>query len=179
MFTCMRLGRCLSCIAAMAMMASPLVAAERDNERAKAEQVFDVTISKQGKLTGQVLSNSGQPRVKTTVVAMAKDQVIAKTQTDVRGVFQLPVNKPGVYQIALADRSFTVRAWNADLAPPATRDALLCVTQDGPTVRGQLGNDLRCLLTNPIFIGLGVAAAVAVPIVIDEVDDDDELPAAS
>jgi hypothetical protein len=178
----MRFGRWLSCIAAMAMLASPLVAAEKASHPTRAGQVYDVTISKQGNLVGQVVSAAGQPKASAEVVAVANQRIVARAQTDARGVFQLPVQSGGVYQINLADQTFTIRAWSAELAPPSTRDALLCVTPD-ETVRGQSrgrGRGLACFLTNPLVIGLSVAAAIAIPIVVDEVDDDDdELPSAS
>lgn len=182
MYTCMRFGRWLSCIAAIAMIASPLVAAEKASHQAKAGKVFDVAISKHGKLIGQLVTTAGQPRAQAEVVAVSHNKVVAKTQTDARGVFQLPVPAAGVYQISLAERTITIRAWKAELAPPSTRESLLCVTQDG-TMRGQshMHHGLGSLLTNPLFIGLGIAAAVAIPIAIDEIDDDDddELPSAS
>lgn len=198
MLTFMRYGRCLSCVAAFAMVATPLMAAEASND-GKAEQVFDVTISKTGTLVGQVLNASGQPQANADVAAVSKTQVVSKTKTNARGVFQLPVTSAGVYRVALADRAFTVRAWQADLAPPAAKDALLCVTQE-PTVRGQCGGcgamgpcgcgpacppacgpggygghggKLASILTNPVVIGLGVATAIALPIALDDDDDDD------
>lgn len=178
MFTCMRYGRWLSGIAAMAMMASPLIAAETASRLAKAERVVDVTISKQGALIGQVLSAAGQPLEKAEIVAIAHKQIVAQTQTDDRGVFQLPVGTAGVYQLVVGKQQLTVRLWQAELAPPATHDSLLCVTQEA-TVRGQGASRLKCWLTNPCVIGLGIATAVVIPLVVDEIDDDDELPSAS
>lgn len=182
MFACMRFGRWLSCIAAMAMMAAPLVAAEKAHQQAsqqahqkdKAGQVFDVKLSKQGTLVGQLLTANGAAIADSKLLITNKSKMTLEAKTDARGVFQLPVKKSGVYRLQLADQAIVVRAWDAGLAPPATRDSLLCVTQDG-TVRGQAGaTGFAALLTNPLFIGLGVAAAVAAPIIADEIDDDDE-----
>ena len=181
MFICMRIGRIVSCIAAAAMIASPSLAAEKASRQLKTAKVYDVTISKDGTLVGQLLTTAGQPKASAEVVAVSKSKVISKARTDARGVFQLPVKSAGIYRIGMDDQTFTVRAWNQELAPPATHDSLLCVTKD-PTMRGQgAGSGLMSLLTNPVFIGLGVVAAIAGPIIADEVsdDDDDVMPSAS
>lgn len=132
----MRYGRWLSCIAAIAMAASPVLAVG-PSSNAPTPAVFDVSISSNGQLVGQVLTSAGQADANKPVVLVSKRSAVAETQTDAQGVFRLPVTEAGVYRIAIADRSFTVRAWQAELAPPSARESLLCVTQEA--VRGQYG----------------------------------------
>ena len=197
MLNFMRYGRWMSCVAAFAMLAAPVSAAE--GTRRSKEQVFDIKLSKNGTLVGQVLTSSGQAQAKSDVVAVSQRQVVSRATTNAQGVFQLLLPKAGVYRIAMQDRSFTIRAWQGELAPPAARSSLLCVAQD-VTVRGQCGcgapgpcdcgvpacgpcdpcgagvfggggGGLTSILTNPVVIGLGVATAIALPIALDDDDD--------
>jgi hypothetical protein len=72
-----------------------------------------------------------------------------------------------VYQVESAQGGGIYRAWAANAAPPAAVPTVLVVQGEGP-VRGNLGS------IGPLgwaLIGLGIAAAIAVPIVMHNQDE--------
>ena len=211
MFAVNRCARLLAFVAAIGMVASPVfgaapIAKNQNSVSAVRPTVFDVKLSG-NKVLGQVVTTSGKPSASSAVTLVSKREAVGKVATDQLGRFQLPVQKPGVYHVAVGERSFTIRAWNPAVAPPAAKDSLLCVMQEA-TVRGQCGGcgsygacpptcgaaaacgpaacgpcglggggfggggGLMSLLSNPVVIGLGVAAAIALPIALDDDDDD-------
>lgn len=174
---------------------------------------FDVkTVN--GQLLGQVMTAAGTPEVGVQVSLLSAKTMAGKTITDKQGRFSVPVNASGAYRVAVGSRSFDVRAWQPEVAPPSAKSGLLCVTKQ--VVRGQCGGcgavgpcgcgaaavpscgvgapcgpcggmggfgsglgggfgggGIGSILRNPAVIGLGVAAAIALPIALDDDDDDD------
>lgn len=187
-----RFGRILVCLACVSMAVTPTMAANPVSAaRIAATQVFDVSLSPDGKIGGQVVSAAGKAEADQQVVVTREGKLVAATQTNNEGHFTVAVPRAGVYGVAVADRAFTVRAWQAKAAPPKAHSGLLCVVSD--TVRGQYnapdtcatdcgpygagygGAGLRsgCLrfLSNPVVLGLGIATAIALPIALDDDDD--------
>jgi hypothetical protein len=69
----------------------------------------------------------------------------------------------------VGQRSVTCRAWTHAAAPPAATDQLTVV--DGPPlIRGQ--QPFSAVFTNPLFIGLVIAAAIAIPIAVHNAQHD-------
>ena len=178
MFATYRYARVLACVAAFGMLISPLLGAQPVGKPA-ISGVFNVKLAEGGKLIGQVVNAAGNPQAGVRViVASKKTASVAETRTDELGRFSLVLPESGVYRVAVSDRLFTIRAWEAELAPPTSRMGLLCVTDD--VVRGKFNRQSRLadshphlvsLLTNPVVIGLGVASAIALPIALDDNDD--------
>lgn len=190
-------GRMLACMAAIGMLTSPLLGASPvlGSKQAK-PAIFDIRLSN-GALSGQVVNSAGKPEQHKDVVLLSKLAPVSKVSTDEAGRFAIPVTKQGAYRVVIADRAFSVRVWAPEAAPPASRDSLLCVVQD--TLRGQCGcgsmgdcasgapcacdspacpapcqsshGKVKAILCNPAIIGLGVAAAIALPIALDDDDD--------
>ncbi len=161
-----RAGRLVSCVVCFGMIVSPLVS------WAQAPKVLDVTLSSEGKLVGQVVNADGNPVAGEPIVLLMKRTAVSKTTTDLQGRFGLVAPRSGVFTVVVVDRVIPVRAWRAEIAPPAARASLLCVTTES-TVRGQ---QLMSVLRNPWVIGLGIAAAIAIPIALN---DDDDKPSGS
>ena len=141
MFALNRWARILTCVAALGMVASPVLGATPIASTKKTTQktqtnVFDVTLA-QGQLIGQVMKATGTPEADAAVSLVSKKDLLGNVKTDKLGRFAMPVAKSGVYQVVVADRSFTIRAWQPEVAPPNAKTGLLCVTQD--IVRGQCG----------------------------------------
>jgi len=139
MFAMNRYARFLTCVAMFGMVAAPVLGAapiEVKTKQTQAPTVFDIQTS-QGHLIGQVVKSTGTPEVGADVTLMSSKQVLGKTKTNERGQFAIPVAKSGVYQVAVGERSFVVRAWQPKAAPPQAKTSLLCVSQD--VVRGQCG----------------------------------------
>lgn len=152
MFAFNRWARLLTCVAAFGMVASPVLGAAPSATQTKQPTVFDVKMTN-GKLIGQVLKSTGTPEAGADVRLISKTSTVGIAKTDELGRFMLPTEKSGVYQVAVADRSFTIRAWQPQAAPPNAKTGLLCVTQD--TVRGQCGG---CGSMGACAPGCGMAA---------------------
>ena len=119
----------------------------------KAASVFDVKTS-QGHLFGQVVNPTGKPEVGVDVALSSQNKVVGKTKTDQFGRFAMPLNTTGVYRVAVGQRSFDIRAWQPEVAPPAAKTGLMCVTQD--VVRAQ--EACGCEVPQPVY-----AAPMAAP----------------
>ena len=141
-------------------------------ERAAAAPVVrDVSLQAGGVLRGQVVDRQGKPcagipLTVTNVGSTAERPVEA--QTDGQGQFQVKGLSAGVYQVATADGGAVCRLWAPNAAPPAAVPAALVVQGEGP-VRGNLGG---IGLLGWTLIGVGVAAAIAIPLALS--NDDNE-----
>lgn len=139
MFAKNRCAQVLTCIAALGMAVSPVLGATPNvtqTQTARTASVFDVKTS-QGHLFGQVVNPTGKPEVGVDVALTSQNNVIGRTKTDQFGRFAMPLNATGVYRVAVGQRSFDIRAWQPEVAPPTAKTGLMCVTQD--VVRAQCG----------------------------------------
>jgi hypothetical protein len=148
--------------------ASPLAASD-GVPPGGATVVWDARLDEQGTLTGRWLDDGHRPLANRPVALQQAGRLVAATRTDGDGVFRLLRVRGGVYQVVLGGASATVRVWTAAAAPPAAARELVLVAPAPPVVRGQ--QPLAAVLTNPLFIGVVVAAAVAIPLAIYENDD--------
>jgi hypothetical protein len=94
---------------------------------------------------------------------------IAVVRTDAGGVFAFRQVRGGVYQLIVDRAAVTCRVWTAQAAPPAAAEQLVLVAPTA-TVRGQ--QPFSAVFTNPLVIGLIVAAAVVVPIAVHNAHKD-------
>lgn len=157
MFAKNRCARFFACVAAAGMLASPVWAASPAKaQKQNQSMVFDVKLG-DGALLGQVVSATGKPESNSEVTLVSKTDAVGTANTDQLGRFRIPVERPGVYRVTVSDRAFTIRAWNNDVAPPAAKDGLLCVTTQD-TVRGQYGACGGCGGMGQCSPGCGVGA---------------------
>ena len=138
---------------------------------AAASPVRDVSLQAGGVLRGQVLDKQGQPcaglPITVIKVGVTTDKPI-EAQTDSQGRFQFEGLSAGVYQVATAEGGTLCRLWTPNAAPPSAVPAALVVQGEGP-VRGNLGG------IGPLgwtLIGLGVAAAIAIPLALQKNNDE-------
>jgi hypothetical protein len=92
---------------------------------------------------------------------------IATQTTDARGHFEFASLGGGSYRVETPGGTSIYRAWRTNAAPPAAVPAAL-VVQGEQTVRGNLGG------ISPLgwsLIAVGVAAAIAIPLALDDDDD--------
>lgn len=147
MFALNRCAQVLACIAALGMVASPVLGATPGIAPAAktSASVFDVKTS-QGHLFGQVVNPTGNAEVGVDVVITSERNIVGKTKTDQFGRFAVPLSKTGVYRVAVGQRSFDIRAWQPEVAPPAAKTGLMCVTQDVAqnVVRAQYESPADC-----------------------------------
>jgi len=130
--------------------------------------IRDIALQAGGTMRGQVVDAQGNPCGETPLrVVRASDQApVAIAQTDAQGRFDVSGLTGGVYRVETAAGVAVYRLWAPNTAPPSAVASAL-VVQGDPTVRGNLGSIGWFGWT---LIGLGVAAAIALPLALD--DDD-------
>jgi hypothetical protein len=131
--------------------------------------VRDIKLGAGGVMKGQVVDAQGKPcsNQLVRVVKQGTDsQVVAACRTDTQGRFQVSGLSGSVYRVETAAGTSVCRAWAPNTAPPAAVPAALVVEGD-QAVRGNLSN------ITPLgwaLIGVGIAAAIAIPLALDEED---------
>jgi hypothetical protein len=146
-------------------------------DRAPATIMRDVALAPGGLLVGQVLDESMKPIRGMQIAIQANGTTTATTETDADGVFAVAGLRGGVHQVVTAQSIENCRLWAAGTAPPRADANLRFVPGQSTVVRGQWGppqNPWKNLATNPWVIGGVVATAIAVPVVLNNIDDDDE-----
>lgn len=154
-----------------------LMAEETRPERRSTQTVFrtrDVSLGTSGTLTGFLVGPQGQPEVATSVVIHRGKRRIAVVKTDARGRFEVTGLKGGVYQVSSPKGSALFRLWKDGTAPRMAAECAVVVI-DAKVVRGQ--SPLRLFgsggrLTT-LGIGLGIAAAIAIPVAVHNSDNGD------
>ena len=132
--------------------------------------VRDVDLHDGGSLTGQVLDVSGTPVAGTAVAVIDEGRAVATSHTGVDGRFTIAEVKAGVYEIATSNGVTVCRLWAPRTAPPAAQADALVVHGD-TVARGAVGDGgVIGFLSNPWVLAGIVAAAIAIPLALD--DDD-------
>lgn len=127
--------------------------------------IRDVALSRGGILQGQLTSRSGQPLAGQTItVARADGSAATKTRSDRDGHFHMAGLRGGVYQVSSPQATGVYRLWTNGTSPPAAVDQLLIVGQGQEVQRGQ--RPIGDIITNPLVIGLAIAAAIAIPVAV-------------
>ncbi|MEM7312503.1 MAG: carboxypeptidase-like regulatory domain-containing protein [Planctomycetota bacterium] len=153
----------------------------------RAVETVDVELTAQGTLQGKLVDQSGAAIANAQVALGQSAQVVAKSATRVDGTFEFTAMRGGLYNVVADGTPINVRAWAPRTAPPLAHDGLLVVK--GAILRGQSCTADSCtgtcggscdacgvaggplgLLMNPFVIGAAVAAAIAIPLALD--DDD-------
>ena len=142
-----------------------LVANGRQPAALPAAVIRDVALQAGGAMRGQVVDAQGNPcgQVPLRVVRTSDQTPAATTQTDAQGRFAVSGLTGGVYRVETPAGAAVYRLWAPNTAPPSAIASALIVQGD-PTVRGNLGSIGWLGWT---LIGLGVAAAVALPLALD------------
>ena len=135
--------------------------------------VRDVALQDGGRLTGQVLDAAGAPVAATQVAVVDQGGAAATALTGEDGRFAVSGLKAGVYQVATAKGVTVCRLWAPRTAPPSAQGDALVVNGD-TVVRGGMGGcgggGVIGFLSNPWVLAGIVAAAIAIPLALD--DDD-------
>ena len=106
---------------------------------------------------------AGQPAARQPTVLLQGLQVVAQTHSDAAGRFVFPQVRSGVYQISSGTTCIACRVWTKAAAPPAAQGHVV-LRAETDVVRGQ--QPISHLFTNPLVVGLIVAAAVAIPLAV-------------
>lgn len=142
----------------------------------------DVVLHEGGLLIGQVVDAQGAAQALATVTLANHEGEIARVRADQEGKFSVPGLQGGVYRIASRGQESFYRVWAPNTAPPiAQQGVTLVVGQD--VVRGQYGYSpgpftsiAQWIADHPIITAGVIAAAIAIPIALD---DDDWTPPSS
>jgi hypothetical protein len=150
--------------------ANPYAGGNKDIPLATGQVVRDIALATGGVMKGQVVDARGTAcrdvPVHLVRVGSSKEEIATKT-TDAKGCFEFAGVAGGVYRVETPGAVSVYRAWVPDTAPPSASRAAL-VVQGNQAVRGNLG------AVSPLgwaLIAIGVAAAVAIPIALDDDDD--------
>jgi len=146
-----------------------LLAANPQVLTAQAPVIRDIALQAGGVMHGQVLDAQGAPcsQVEVRVGKNSDPAPLAAVQTDSQGRFAVSGLSGGLYRVETPAGAALYRMWAPNTAPPsATASAL--VVQGDPAMRGNLGGLGWFGWT---LIGLGVAAAIAIPLALDDDDD--------
>jgi len=147
----------------------------------------DAVLDVDGKLIGQVVDGNGAGLAKTTVHLRQHQQTIATATTDEQGEFAAGPLRGGVYQVSAHESSYTLRLWTSGTAPPQA--VAKVQLNQGNVVRAQSCTRSNCeipgcsgdcggfaagplgFITHPLFIAAAIAAAIAIPLALDDDDD--------
>lgn len=161
----------MPCRLAVAMDGSAAVDPARAARLAANEvEAIPVVLGKDKMLHGVVKTKEGIPAEKATVVLGVNGKPVGRVVADEKGRFKFGPLKAGKYQVATKDAAAMLAVYSLDSAPDAAEKEIE-VSQPAMIARGQSPGGL---LKNPWFIGLVVAAAIAIPLAIALADDDDD-----
>ena len=123
----------------------------------------DVSLGENGRLAGLVVNGAGQVLADVAVTVKQNGRDLGQTKSDAQGQFQIEGVHGGLCQVETSETTSVFRCWTAKAAPPAAATEVLVVS-DARVARGQ--RPIGEVLTNPLLIGLILAAAVAIPLAI-------------
>lgn len=138
--------------------------------------IMDVALQDNGSLVGQVTSDQGQPLAGTPVLIMQRGKEIARVSTDQHGAFAVQDLHGGVYQVASVGQQGVFRLWAPHTAPPVARQGLAFQADHVVRAQGEASSFSKFtgwVKNHPLMTGGIIAAAIAIPLVIDDNDDDD------
>jgi len=129
--------------------------------------VHDIALGDNGSLSGQVVDSQGIAQSNAEVSVWQNENKVATTKSDEKGNFQVSGLRSGVHQVAAGEGVSVYRFWAPNTAPPSATDQAM-VVNDQNVVRG---NGVVGFLTNPWVLAGIVAAAIAIPIALNNNDD--------
>jgi hypothetical protein len=170
------LGSCFPTSVSPAAGVSPTTGTEAAASKTVA-LMSDIALAPGGLLVGQVLDEKMQPVSGAKIAIQSDGRTAASTVTDADGVFAVAGLRGGVHQVVTDKGSQNCRFWAPGTAPPRAVANLRFVPGQDHVVRGQWGppsSSWKDLATNPWVITGFVATAIAVPVVLHNIDDDDD-----
>jgi len=133
--------------------------------------ISDIELGANGTLSGQVVTQQGQPVANRDVTLKQGETAIAHAKTDDQGNFVIAGLNNGIYELHSAGKVSVHRLWTQHVAPPAAHRGIMVVSGTA-AVRGQ-----AAALGGLGGVGTAAAATAAGYFVYDEYIDDDKKPA--
>jgi hypothetical protein len=132
--------------------------------------VADIVLDEKGTLSGEVIDAQGAPVRGAAVNVLRSGKSVGRGTTGRDGKFSVAGLSGGVYQVVSIDGQTVCRAWSAKTAPPAARASLLVVSGTAMRAQHHIG-DIIC--SDGFIVGSVILAAVAIPVAIHNLDDED------
>jgi hypothetical protein len=129
-----------------------------------AKVVCDVALGPGGKLRGTVFDVQAQRVSGQVVILFHGGRELATAVSDDRGQFGFEGLRGGVYGLAAGGASQVFRLWTPAAAPPHSIAEVAVVT-GGQVQRGQRPF-AELFVSDPIVLGVIIAAAIAIPIAV-------------
>ena len=122
------------------------------------DAILDVSLDKDGSLSGYVVDAQGKPQANEVVRVMQGRTEIAKATTNDKGQFEVKGLRGGVYGIVSAKGTTGYRVWTSNAAPKTAKQFAV-VVKDTQLVRAQ--DDMSDLLSGSHLL-LGGAAITGI-----------------
>ncbi len=171
MNSCRRFGFILALAASMPLLLPP--SSTFADGKAFRSSTLDVVLTADRSLQGQLVDPNGAPISGSQVRLLSRGRTVAVAETGPQGEFQMRSVRGGVHQLVTDRGVAMLRCWTPETAPPSALKEVMLVS-DGKTLRGQ--QPISNLFTNPLIIGLAVAAAIAIPIAVNNSDTNGSSP---
>lgn len=175
-------------IACAGMISAPVTAATPATAQSHSA---DVALSAGGSLTGQLVTAQGVGLSQTQVAIYRDGKEVAHATTDQTGAFRVDGLRGGVYDVVAPGYHGQYRLWSPDAAPPAANHGLLMVAGDQAVLGQNCGPYGACgpaapacgacggpfaavtgwVAEHPLMTAGIIAAAIAIPLAIDDDDD--------
>lgn len=177
-------------LAMLAMMVQPVLVQGAAMDFSAGEnsiRVTDVELEHGGVLRGQVVGSSGQPQAKVSIRLQSGQQSL-EVKTDAEGRFAVAGLVGSTYQLQVGEHVQLVRAWAAKTAPPHATAGMLIVPDDSAVLGQHCGSPVcgsgvcgggrgyggrSRVAQQRLILGGLIAAAIAIPIAVENGDDDD------
>lgn len=175
-------------LACVGMISAPVTAASPTANQA---QPGDVALAPGGALGGQLVTAQGGALTQAPVVIYQNGEEVARTMTDQAGAFRADGLRGGLYDIVAPGYHGQYRLWAPGTAPPAANQGLLMVAGDQAVLGQSCGPYGACspaapacgacggpfaavtgwVAEHPLMTAGIIAAAIAIPLAIDDDDD--------
>lgn len=155
--------------ACLSLVFSPVVqtVAQAQNAAKQVNQINDIALGSAGTLKGRAVDGQGTPLNAAKVTVSRNSQVVATAVTEEDGSFAVTGLTTGVYDLQAGQGRGTLRAWDANAAPPSAKKDVLIVS--GATSRAQSG--LFVDPTQTITLGLAITGTVLGAVALSESGD--------
>ena len=177
------LQRALAMAACVGLL-MPRAAVWADDPVPAAPAVLDIKLDQNGAFGGGMFNADGAA-IPGAVVQLQRDsETVVQELADPQGRFTLHPPQAGNYQLVSGQQVAHIRCWASTVAPPHAQNQvqfvqsriergqsctdMSCTT---PSCGGGFGSGLCSFLMNPLVIGTAIAAAIAIPLALDDDDD--------
>jgi len=145
-------------------------AGDRAASASARKRIQDVELGVGGTLRGRVVDRQGRPQPNAVVVVRQSTQDLATTTADETGRFVVGGLRGGLHHVLTDGDALVCRSWATHTAPPAATEQVLLVRGDR-VERGQmpLGS---LLVSDPVLLGIVIAAAIAIPVAVHNAKSD-------